>query len=76
MLSKLVSAAIIFGGASITNAAQTEVKLMLAEDNPEELLKEYDISVISFFKPSEPESVEIDSIFDDAIKLFNENVAK
>ena len=48
---------------------------MVADDKPEELLAEYDFSVVSFYKPSDADSVEVDSFIEGAKALMESKVA-
>ena len=76
MLNTFLSAAIAFCAIANATDPAVEVKLMTKDDKPEDLLPNYEFSVISFFRPSDPDSVEIDSIFDDAVKYFNDQIKK
>ena len=48
--------------------------MLVKGDTPKESLKDFDFSVISFFKPTDLESVEIDGFFEGAQKHFNKKL--
>ncbi len=67
MFSKLAQAA--FALTSIAQAEysrQDSVQKLIKGDTPQEALKDYDFSVISFFRPTDLDSVEVDSFFEGA----------
>ena len=64
MFSKLAQTAIAL--SSLMIGANCSVKTMVAGDTPQEVLKDYEFSVISFYKPSDETSVEIDALMEGA----------
>ena len=58
--------------ASLTVAG--EIREMTAGDKPEDLLKDYEFSVISFYKASDADSVEIDSFMAGAKTLLEKKI--
>lgn len=61
--------------ASISRAAEDGIVSMVTGDKPEELLKEYDFSVVSFYKKSDKASVEVDAYMDNAKVLLEGKIA-
>ena len=51
------------------------IREMVTGDKPEEVLVDYDFSVVSFFRSTEKDSVEIDSYLDNAKVLFEKQIA-
>jgi len=70
MLGKLARTSAL----TMLSGAWADVTLMKAGDKPEVVLKDYDFAFISFFKPSDPESVEIDSLLEGAQSVFESKV--
>lgn len=59
--------------ASLSRA--DEIRQMVTGDKPEELLKDYDFSVVSFYKKSDKASVEVDAYMENAKALFESKIA-
>lgn len=50
------------------------MRLLQASDKPEEVLKEKEFSVMSFYNASDAESVELDALVEGAMKYFENKV--
>ena len=57
--------------STVADATVTELK---ASDSLPDMVKDYDFAIISFYKPSDPASVEMDSYFDGAKEDFDARV--
>ena len=59
----------------ISTVAFATVTELTDRDSLTDILEDYDFAIISFFKPSDPASVEMDSFFDGAKEDFDARVA-
>ena len=59
----------------ISTSANATVTELTASDSLPDMVKDYDFAIISFFKPSDPASVEMDSYMDGAKADFDARVA-
>lgn len=73
MLSSLSRISTIFG--AFLGVCFAEMRLLKAEDEPGTILQEYEFNVMSFFKSSDPKSVEVDELVEGAMKYLEKKIS-
>ena len=77
MFSKLASVAIALSTLVMGQAVDRMkyVKTIVKGEDPEEVMKDYPFSVVSFYNPSDPNSVKVDALLNSVNKKFYERMS-
>ena len=77
MFSKLASVAIALSTIVMGQAVDRMkyVKTIVKGEDPEEVMKDYPFSVVSFYNPSDPNSVKVDALLNSVNKKFYERMS-